>query len=75
MAEKINNFEKIVLDTIIKLRSKKNKTDAETIFEGIERNAATNWTFKDVEGTIDLLIASRKLENRPTAKRLTSFFS
>ena len=75
MAEKINNFEKIVLDTIIKLRSKKNKTDAETIFEGIERNVATNWTFKDVEGTIDLLIASRKLVNRPTAKRLTSFFS
>ena len=75
MAEKINNFEKIVLDTIIKLRSKKNKTDAETIFEGIERNVATNWTFKDVEGTIDLLIASGKLENRLTAKRLTSFFS
>ena len=73
MVEKINNLEHIVLDTIIKLRSKNKRADAEAIFKDIERNAATNWTLKDVEVNIDLLIASGKLENWPTAKDLDSF--
>ena len=42
----------------------------ETIFNDIQRNVATNWTIKNVECNIDLLIASGKLENRPTAKGL-----
>ena len=71
--EKINNFEQIALDTTIKLRSKNKGPDAETIFKGIERNAAPNWILKYVEGNINLLLASRKLENRPTAKGLDSF--
>ena len=74
MVEKINKFEQIVVDTIIKLRSKNKRPDAETIFKDIQRNVATNWTIKDVEHNIDLLIASGKLENRPTAKGLDSFF-
>ena len=70
----INKFEQIVVDTTIKLRSKNKRPDAETIFKDIQRNVATNWTIKDVEHNIDLLIASGKLENRPTAKGLDSFF-
>ena len=73
MVEKMNKFEQIVVDKIIKLRSKNKRPDAETIFKDIQKNAATNWTIKDVEGNIDLLIASGKLENRPTAKGLGSF--
>ena len=46
----------------------------ETIFKDIQRNAATNWAVKDVEGNIDLLITSGRLENRSTAKGLDSFF-
>ena len=39
-----------------------------------KKNAATNWTIKDVKGNTDLLIASEKLENQPTAKGLDPFF-
>ena len=46
----------------------------ETIFKDIKKNAATNWAVKDVEGNIDILITSGKLENRPTAKTLNSVF-
>ena len=74
MVEKINKFEQIVLDTIIKLPSKNKRIDAETILKDIQRNAATNWALIDVEGNIDLLIASGKLEHPPTAKGLDSFF-
>ena len=63
MVEKINKFEQIVLDTIIKLPSKNKRKDAETILKDIQTNAATNWTLIDVEGNIDLLIASGKLEH------------
>ena len=61
MVEKINKFEQIVVDTRIKLQSKNKSPDAGTIFKDIQRNAATNWKIKDVEGNIDLLIASGKL--------------
>ena len=77
IVEKLNNFEQIVLDTIIKLQKQKQnnkRPDVETIFKDIERNAATYWTLKDEEDNTDLLIASRKLENWPTAKVLDSFF-
>ena len=63
MVEKIN-LSKLLL--MIKLRSKNKSPDAETIFKDVQRNAATNWTINDVEGNIDLLVASGKLENRPT---------
>ena len=75
MIEKISKFEQIVVDKISKLRSKNKRPDAETIFKDIQKNAATIWIIKDVEGNIDLLIASGKLENRPTAKSLDSFLS
>ena len=42
MVEKINKFDQIVIDTIIKLRSENKRPDAETIFKDIERNVATN---------------------------------
>ena len=74
MVEKINKFEQIVVDTIIKLRSKNKRQDAETIFQDIQINAATNWIIKDVEGNIAFLIASGKLENQRTDKRSDSFF-
>ena len=74
MVEKINKFEQIVVYAIIKLRRKNKRPDSEIIFKDIQRNTATNWTVKDVEGNIDLLIASAKLENWPTAKGLDSFF-
>ena len=73
MVEKINKFEEIVDDTMTNLRRKNKRSDAETIFKDI-KNAATNWTIKDVEGNIDLLIASGKLENQTTAKGLDLFF-
>ena len=73
MVEKINKFKQIVVDTIIKLWSKNKRPDAETIFKDIQRNF-NFWTIKDVKRNIDLLIASGKLENRPTAKGLDSFF-
>ena len=62
IVEKLNNFEQIVLDTIIKLQKQKQnnkRPDAETIFKDIERNATTYWTIKDEEDNTDLLIASR----------------
>ena len=74
MVEKINKFDQIVIDTIIKLRSENKRPDAETIFKDIERNVTTNWTLKDVGSNMNLLVASGKLENRPTAKALDSFF-
>ena len=74
MVEKINKFEQIVVDTIIKLPIKNKRQDAETIFQDIQINAATNWTIKDVEGNIDFLIASGKLENQRTDKRSDSVF-
>ena len=74
MVEKINKFQQIAVDTIIKLPSKNKRPDVETIFKDIQRNAATNWAVKDVEGNIDLLITSGRLENRSTAKGLDSFF-
>ena len=74
MVEKINKFQQIAVDTIIKLLSKNKRPDVETIFKDIQRNAATNWAVKDVEGNIDLLITSGRLENRSTAKGLDSFF-
>ena len=74
MVEKLNKFEQIVLETITKLRSKNKRTDAETIFKDIQRNAATNWALIDVEGNIDLLITSGKLEHPPNANGLDSFF-
>ena len=46
----------------------------ETIFKDVQRNAATNWAMKDVEGNTDLFIGSGKLENWSTAKELDSFF-
>ena len=46
----------------------------ETIFNDIQRNAATNWPIKDAEGNIDFLITSGRLENWSTAKGLDSFF-
>ena len=74
MVEKINKFEQIVVDTIIKLPIKNKRQDAETIFQDIQINAATNWTIKDVEGNIVFLIASGKLENQRTDKRSDSVF-
>ena len=74
MVEKINKFEQIVVYAIIKLRRKNKRPDSEIIFKDIQRNTAPNWTVKDVERNIDLLIASGKLENWPTAKGLDSFF-
>ena len=50
------------------------KWKQKTRFKDIQRNTATNWTIKDVERNIDLFVASGKLENRPTAKGLESFF-
>ena len=50
MVEKINKFRQIVADRITKLRSKNKRPDAETIFKDIQKNAATNWTIKDVKG-------------------------
>ena len=61
MVEKINKFQQIAVDTIIKLLSKNKRPDVETIFKDIQRNAATNWVVKDVEGNIDLLITSGRL--------------
>ena len=63
MVEKINKFEQIFVDTITKLRSKNKKPDAETIFKDIQKNAATKWTIKDVEGNIDCIWEARKLAN------------
>ena len=63
MAEKINKFEQIFVDTITKLRSKNKKPDAETIFKDIQKNAATKWTIKDVEGNIDCIWEARKSAN------------
>ena len=57
MVEKINKFQQISVDTIITLW----RPDVETIFKDIQRNAATNWAMKDVEGNIDLFIGSGKL--------------
>ena len=74
MVEKINKFQQIAVDTVIKLPSQNKRPDVETIFKDIQRNAATNWAVKDVEGNIDLLITSGRLENRSTAKGLDSFF-
>ena len=74
MVEKINKFQQIFVDRITKLQSKNKRPDAETIFKDIQKNAATNWTIKDVKGNTDLLIASEKLENQPTAKGLDPFF-
>ena len=70
MVEKINKFQQISVDTIITLW----RPDVETIFKDIQRNAATNWAMKDVEGNTDLFIGSGKLENWSTAKELDSFF-
>ena len=61
MVEKKNKFQQIAVDTIIKLLSKNKRPDVETIFKDIQRNAATNWVVKDVEGNIDLLITSGRL--------------
>ena len=61
MVEKINKFQQIAVDTIIKLLSKNKRPDVESIFKDIQRNAATNWVVKDVEGNIDLLITSGRL--------------
>ena len=74
MVEKINKFQQIAVDTIIKLLSKNKRPDVESIFKDIQRNAATNWAVKDVEGNIDLLITSGRLENQSTAKGLDAFF-
>ena len=61
MVEKINKFQQIAVDTIIKLLSKNKRPDVDSIFKDIQRNAATNWVVKDVEGNIDLLITSGRL--------------
>ena len=63
MVEKINKFEQIFVDTITKLRSKNKKPDAETIFKDIQKNAATKWTIKDVEGNTDCIWEARKSAN------------
>ena len=74
LAEKINKFKQIVLDTINKLRSKTKDQMRKPYLKIPKKNAAINRRFKHVEGNIDLLIASRKLENGPTAEGLDSVF-
>ena len=73
MVEKINKFEQIIVDTITKLRNKSKLPDAETIFKDMQKNTATNWTIKEVEGNIDLLIALESYKISQLLKAWTRF--
>ena len=67
-------LEKYILDSILEIRGKSERADAESIFKHVTSNSATNLTMEVVEESIKILIAKSKVTNKKTKQGLDSFF-
>ena len=67
-------LEKDILDSILQIRGKSKRPDAESIFKHLTSNNATNLTMEVVEESIKILTAKSKVINKKTKQGLDSFF-
>lgn len=70
----MDEFEKLVVATITKIRETSKRPDVDSIYKHIKSHNATNYCKADVESIIQTLLAKKQIENRLTNKGLDSFF-
>ena len=63
-----------ILDSILQIRGKSKRPDAESIFKHLTSNSATNLAMEVVEESIKILTAKSKVINKKTKQGLDSFF-
>ena len=71
---KIDNIEEHIINAIKDIRSISKRLDIESFFRYIFNKNASNFSISDIGKVLDDLKSKGKVENKPTKKRMHSFF-
>ena len=74
MVETDNVILQKIMETIINIRRKNRRPDADAIYKELKKDCASNINVVDIESQIKLMIDNGLLENRPNNQGLNSFF-